>query len=131
MLRRAVRVAVMLGVVLAVWTIARPASAAVAPFCDDRGASAIAPPPTLESPNDVIQRVRAASKCASDDGDAFRRTFAPMHRLPQPPGPNVEPTLPRTTPTVAPAEGCVLDLDSPPALVPSGVRFRIERPPRG
>jgi hypothetical protein len=128
---RAARVLVALALALAVWAVARPASAAPAPFCDDRGASAIAPPPMIESPTDVLERVRAASSCTSDDGESFRRSFAPMHRLPRPTGPNLEPALPRScVAIVLPGAG------EPVAVVksersPDGVRARVERPPRG
>jgi len=47
---------------LAVWLVAWPASAA-APLCDDRGASRLAPPPTLDTPNVSIDIGMGSDAC--------------------------------------------------------------------
>jgi hypothetical protein len=134
MLRRLLRAALFAGVVVLVWTVSRSASAAVndhAPFCDDRGASALAPPPTLESPSDVLDRVRAASSCTLNDVDAIGRAFAPSHRTFEAPASSSVPALWRAAPTVTPTTGEELAVGTPATPTPIEVRFRIERPPRG
>jgi hypothetical protein len=138
MLRRVLRAALFAGVVVLVWTFARSASAAVpaeqrAPFCDDRGASAIAPPPTIESPSDVLERVRAANaRCVVlDDDGIVGRAFAPAPRAFHPPASASVHALWRAAPTVTPPTGTDLATDEPPAPVAVEVRLRIERPPRG
>jgi hypothetical protein len=59
---------------LVVWAFARPAHAAWAwaPLCDDRGASAVAPPPLLVAPDETITRAEP-SGC---DRDATARLAA-------------------------------------------------------
>jgi hypothetical protein len=134
MVRRLLRAALFAGVVLLVWTVSRSASAAIsdhAPFCDDRGASALAPAPALESPSDVIDRVRAASSCTLNDIDAIGRAFAPSHRSFETPASSYVPALWRAAPTVTAPPGEDLALDGPVTPTPIEVHFRVERPPRG
>src|SRR6202041_1954760 len=61
MASRVLRVAIAASFALVLFVLARPASAATAPFCDDRGASAIAAPPVLEAPDDAIRRASVVS----------------------------------------------------------------------
>ena len=59
MVTRVFRTAIFAGVMLALWTLGRPAHAAtLAPFCDDRGATALAPPPALEAPDEAVRQGR-------------------------------------------------------------------------
>jgi hypothetical protein len=134
MLRRVLRTALFAAVVLLLWTISRSAWAATlehAPFCDDRGASAIAPPPTIESPTDVLDRVRAASACPASTDDVIGRAFAPGHRAFEAPASNSVPALWRAAPTVMPPFGEDLATHSPTAPSVVELHWRIERPPRG
>jgi hypothetical protein len=127
---RALRALLVASVTLVLWTLARPALAAPAPFCDDRGASSIAPAPALEASDVAVQRARATPACPGEDvplGTAVTRGRAPS-------APAVllaDPVLPATrAPLVAPPG---TRLDSPPTAEspPDGERSRVERPPRG
>jgi hypothetical protein len=129
-LRRVLRAVLVASVALAIWTLARPAMAAPAPLCDDRGASALAPPPVLEASDVAVQRARATATCPLADLPLVT-TIAPGHRAPPSPPPSGEPLLVQSSVAVAPPTGEELDL--PTADVPplEGVWSRIERPPRG
>lgn len=131
MVTRAFRTAIFVGVMLALWLVGRPAHAATfAPFCDDRGATALAPPPTLEATDEAVRRT-AAPPC---DGEApiFGLALQPAHRV-------VPTASAAATPaaTTAPLPLLPSPLDGPIAFVaretarPAGVRYRVERPPRG
>jgi len=114
--------------VLALWTQARPARAASAPFCDDRGATALAAPPALEAPDEAIRRARISS-CAHEKAE-LGLTVSAQHRGAAPCSEDSDKGWQpqATTPCPAPAEA----LESAPVL-PShcvGVRSRVERPPR-
>jgi hypothetical protein len=130
-LRKALRVVLASSLALALWALARPALAASAPFCDDRAASDTAPPPALEAPDVGIQRAHVTAACPADDsplGLTLRRgrsssvpSFAGAEALLA--------TFSRAP--LVPPQGTILD---PAPLVQSprsGVRSRIERPPRG
>jgi hypothetical protein len=130
MLGRALRALLFATVVLAVWAVARPASAMPAAFCDDRGASAIAPPPTFEAPDVAVQRARMSSACEGQDVP-FHATISPAHRGIAPPVFAGDPALPVSVANIAPLAGedlaPTVDVDRSLA----GVRSRVERPPRG
>lgn len=64
MFRRVHHAAFFGGLFLALWTLARPASAMPAGLCDDRGATAIAPPPALQASDEAVRRARAPASCA-------------------------------------------------------------------
>ena len=130
MLRRALRYLLGASLTLVLWTLARPAMAMPAPFCDDRGASGIAPAPALEASDVAVQRARATPPCPGDDrplGAALTRG----HHGWTPIVVAAEPVIPTgRAPLVAPP-GSLLD---PPPTVEcprDGERSRIERPPRG
>jgi hypothetical protein len=131
MVRALLRAALFGSVFLTLWTLARPASAAIAPLCDDRGASGIALPPPLEAPEDAIQRARATATCERDEillGSSVRST----HRCgpkaaPSPP----EPAQPAAQPRFVFSGGSEARLLAIVALPRDGVRYRVERPPRG
>jgi hypothetical protein len=59
------RFAIVAALALAFWTIAWPASASSAAFCDDRGASAVAPPPVLVPPEAVLVG-RVGAECRGE-----------------------------------------------------------------
>ena len=142
MLAKALRAALFTGLVLALWTFARPARADVspsdvlarslAPFCDDRGATALAPPPALEPTDEVLLRASAPPSDAGDEGQpSFGASLRPAHRVIRTKAAQVVP-VPVPSPTaVPPSPVSALVLFEREALPPAGVRFRIERPPRG
>src|SRR5271154_4922164 len=67
MFPRALRYLLAASLTLVLWTLARPALAMSAPFCDDRGASGIAAAPALEAPDVGVQRARATPPCPGED----------------------------------------------------------------
>ncbi|MDP9036135.1 MAG: hypothetical protein M3O50_15140 [Myxococcota bacterium] len=129
MLRRVLRTVLFAGVALALWSMARPAAAMPAPLCDDRGASAIAPPPTLQAPADAIRRTLVALPCAQG-GRPLVAAVTPTHPRPAASAPDGDKALPIAT---------LLYGASPAELLPGlmrqvrachGVRSRVDRPPR-
>ena len=129
MLRRALRAVLFAIVTIALWTVARPAKAMPAGFCDDRGASAIAPDPLLEAPDVAIQRAHVALVC---DGEEVQlgAVAAPGHGQPVAAAVVLDPAVPATTPAVPPASPrprSFLPLSQPRA---DGVTGTLERPPR-
>ncbi len=135
MLARAVRAALVLATMFVVLAMARPAyaAAASAPFCDDRGATALAPPPTLEAPDGAIQRARAQACGLKTDGDAwlamFRSGRGRAEATAAPDGPAASTTT-AATPAIAAADCVVLpalETRAAPAATPGS---RVERPPR-
>jgi hypothetical protein len=130
MLRRALRAVLFAIVTIALWTVARPAQAMPAGFCDDRGASAVAPDPLLEAPDVAIQRARIAPAC---DGEEVQlgTAIAPGHGQPPIASASADPALPSATPAVVPASGSLrtfVPLAQPRA---DGVTSTLDRPPRG
>jgi hypothetical protein len=98
-------------------------------FCDDRGASAIAPDPLLEAPDVAIQRARLAPAC---DGEEvlLGTAAAPGHGQPVLSSATADPALPVSTPAVPPASASLrsfVPLAQPRA---DGVTSTLERPPR-
>jgi hypothetical protein len=131
MVTRVFRTAIFAGVMLALWTIGRPAHAATfAPFCDDRGATALAPPPALEATDEAVRRT-AASPC--DAGTPiFGLALGPGHRSLRSFSADAALATTASPPRLPPSP-----LDEPIAFVARqapprvGVRSRVERPPRG
>jgi hypothetical protein len=114
---------------LALWTLARPALAASAPFCDDRAASASAPPPALEAPDVGIQRAKVEAACAGEDRPLGTTVRHGRSRSASPAVAHEAALSTRDTPLVGPPETTF----DPPQIAESarqGVRPRIERPPR-
>jgi hypothetical protein len=113
------------------WTVALPALAAPAPYCDDRGASAMAAPPTLQPVDEAIQRARVLPPTCPQDEQFLSSTIAPAHRSAAASLTATEPALTTPNPAVVASPG----EDLPPMVVHDwplpGVRSRIERPPRG
>jgi hypothetical protein len=133
MVAKALRAALFSALVLALWTFARPASAATfAPFCDDRGATALAPPPTLEPTDEALLRLAAPSRDASDDGSPTTgSTVVPARRLVSSSASELAAVRPLSLPAISPSPTTPLVSFEPAAVPHPGVRFRIERPPRG
>ena len=135
--RRLIRVAITASLVLALWAIARPAKAAtapLAPFCDDRGATAVASPPVLPMLDRAFLRAVPSSR-----PDAELAPDAPVRASVGPSRGALEMRSFEVTPfLVAGAEQWVYP--APPdsnlafcAVVsapPHGVHIRVERPPR-
>jgi hypothetical protein len=130
MVRAFLRAAVFGSAFLALWTLARPASAAIAPLCDDRGASGVALPPPLEAPEDAIQRARAASTCTRD-GIPLGTNVGPTHKRAPQAAPSGEPAHPAMQPRLVFPAGFASRALAVLALPRDGVRYRVERPPRG
>jgi hypothetical protein len=131
MVTRVFRTAIFAGVMLALWTLGRPAHAAIlAPFCDDRGATALAEPPALEATDEAVRR--SASPPCDEDAPIFGLALGPAHRI-----------LRSLSADAAPAATAAELRPLPPSLgetiafvggqttPEAGVRCRVERPPRG
>jgi len=130
MLRRVILRLLAASLALALWTVARPAQASTAPFCDDRGASAMAPPPVLEAPDVGVQRAAVPASCP--DEEVLLGTTVRSGRVA--PAPLTVGSEPMLLPT--PAKMVFPWGENLPTLPPvesprEGVHFRIERPPRG
>ena len=131
MVTRVFRTAIFAGVMLALWTLGRPAHAGtLAPFCDDRGATALAAQPALEATDEAVRRT-AAPPC-DDDVPLFGLALGAAHR-------SLRSFSADAAPATAAAQPRLLhpSLDEPMAFVVAqgpplaGVRCRVERPPRG
>ncbi len=128
---KALRAAFSLGLMLALWTFARPAHAmTLAPFCDDRGATAIAPPPMLDASGESIGC--PPPMLPDFDGPLLGLSLGQgNHRVPafhgealvaRPPAP---PSL-----SFAPPPSVRSERDPAVQRPHAGVHFRVERPPR-
>jgi hypothetical protein len=113
----------------AVWTMSRPALAASAPFCDDRGASAIAAPPALQAPGAAIERTVNAS-CEADE-PLTCAVVAPAHRSVTRPVAVADFTLCSAPVVLRPSSSCAIRAPASTNCPPAGVSVRVERPPRG
>jgi hypothetical protein len=130
MVTRVFRTVIFAGVLLALWTLGRPAHAAsLAPFCDDRGATALAPPPALEAPDEAVRRA-AAPPCDSDE-PVYGHALGPGRHMARVfSGDLASAAAPPSAPRLArPVDRSVslVARESPPH---AGVRYRVERPPR-
>lgn len=133
MLRGVLRAALSVGLMLALWTFARPAAAMPAGFCDDRGATSIAPPPALEAPDEAIERTRAPVTCFGDALEG-RVAISPAHAGIASFGSDAGSALTARAVTIAAPPAPCADASSffaVEASPPYGVRVRVERPPRG
>jgi len=129
MLRRALRAVLFAIVTIALWTVARSAQAMPAGFCDDRGASAIAPDPLLEAPDVAIQRARLAPVC---DGEEVQlgAAVAPGHAQPILSSATADPALLVATPAVPPASACARSFVPVAEPRADGITSTLDRPPR-
>jgi|GEM_PF-2502479 hypothetical protein len=122
------RAGLVASLVLALWTLARPALASSAPFCDDRGASAIAMPPALDAPDEAIARARSCT----GGGDALSLNATVVRW-------RLGATWGMDGPAAALPRGVILvcavreafDPAERTPLASGGVTSRVERPPRG
>jgi hypothetical protein len=134
MVRIACRAALFLGVVLALWTFSRPARAASAPLCDDRGATVLAHPPPLEVPDIAIERIRVLSSCPvpwdSDGNSPLCRRILPGRQAAALRWSAPEPAVPLVLAPLPPPDQA--DAEPPPEQPRTGrrVHARVERPPR-
>jgi len=126
----AARLALFVGVVVALWTMGRPALAMPAGVCDDRGATAIAPPPALEATDVAIRRSQALSPCEGAQA-LVRSTVAPTRQRSVPAWVGVDPVV-ATRPMPFLGSGALsVELAVSERRACPGIRWRVERPPRG
>lgn len=129
------RARILLGALLAMslCLFARAANAASAPFCDDRAATSLASPPTLQPPETLL-RVALVHRLSCDDeygGAATAPAIAPGHGPPHLSSRGADSVLPACAAlTTAPTAGPIA-LTTHAAPPREGVHCRIERPPRG
>jgi hypothetical protein len=137
MFARVARAALFFATMFVVSSLARSAHASTegrgpAPFCDDRGATALAAPPDLEAPDEAVRRVRA-SACDLNGGNAITKWMASFGRsrtqvgaAPETPGPAFLTATLVTTRDVSGILPACRDVGRPC----TGMRVRVERPPR-
>jgi hypothetical protein len=134
--RRLIRVAITASLVLALWAIARPASAAtasMAPFCDDRGATAVASPPVLPMLDQAFFRAgpttRADAEFAVDGSTAA--SIGPSRSAVENRSFEVPPfVITHSQDAAHPAPDAILAVPAVVSASPCGVHIRVERPPR-
>lgn len=127
--RAAVLCAAFAATMLAVMTLTRPAHAAPAPFCDDRGATALAAPPALEAPDVAIRRVRVTG--CNLDFDVLMASLSPWHGKASATADAPGPVGLIAAQVTAPSDSTPLLATEPPGRPCVGARGRVERPPRG
>lgn len=127
-MRRLIRTFTVALVTLAAWLVAGPAFAA-APICDDRGASAFAPAPTLDSPNASVDIGVGGDTCgfAMEDRASLHQGRA-HDPLPAPAGADLLPVGVGAGVLAAPWRPVALDVAVSSGR--SGVHGPLERPPR-
>ena len=111
-----------------VWLLA-PSARAAAPQCDSRGAITFAPNPTLEEPNASVD-VGQADDCSGATADdlGYDHGRAPTSADSGSEGVRA---LVAKSPTILPASASdVLEEAASTFVPPSGVRARVDRPPR-
>ena len=114
-----------------VWSLARPVWAGAlpaAPLCDDRGATVLALPPTLQAPDEAIIRARAPS---CDRGGQSLFATVGVGRIHLSSTPDVTQAALPTRPSLA--FSCTASEVGPPRVFSAhcgGARSRVERPPR-
>lgn len=115
---------------LVVLTLTRPAHAAPAPFCDDRGATALAAPPALEAPDEAIRRARVTGCNHNLDFDVLMASLSPWHGKAGAAADHPGPVGLMAALVTAPSESMPLLATEPPGRPCVGARGRVERPPR-
>ncbi len=125
--RLAIALAVSAALVVGLWV--RPSLAAPAPFCDERAATALAPPPAPTAADQVIARAACHANPLATLTSRFLG-LAPGHPAPDTSPSVIDAAVPTAVPKLArppsvPVDGRVV-VDAPAR----GVRSRIERPPR-
>jgi hypothetical protein len=122
------RTLVLVAVALAVWLVERPASAA-APFCDDRGAIMLAPPPTLD-PLDASIDVGTSSDVCFEHVGMLPGLDQGSRSDPAPAPDHAQTTLPSLVGSIPAPAVCLVAQGASALLQRPGVRLRLERPPR-
>jgi len=119
---------------VALCLVTRSARAMPAPYCDDRAATSMAPPPTMLASETAMRRAPAAPSWICDDHGGAATTIAPelapgqgQH---QAPSPQADPVLPACAAALAEPAGEPLALPAHAAPTTDGVHCRIDRPPR-
>lgn len=130
MLRRALRAALFAIVTIALWTVSRPAAAMPAPFCDDRGATAMAADPTLEAPDVAVRQARLVPSCSAEDVN-LGAAVSPGHGRARMLSSAAGPAFVASAFGVAPAGWSTRTLASAAQSRADGVTSTLERPPRG
>jgi hypothetical protein len=128
--RATLRAVLAVTIVLALWTVSHPASAAAAALCDDRGASVIAPPPPLEASDEAIQREQIPDACLGDGVLPLGARISPAPRGVPFFFPSADQALPIVPARLAMSAGTESVVLPRTARAPAGVRSRVERPPR-
>jgi hypothetical protein len=130
MLPRVLRTVLIASVALALWTLVRPARAAMpAGLCDDRGATAIAPAPTFDALDEAVRRARASASCPDHDLPLCA-TVVPAHRGGAPASADAQYALAIDCTQWPAPEATPVALAAHPERPLRGERSRIERPPR-
>ena len=130
MSRRLVRLVLAAATTLAAWLVVMPARAA-APFCDDRGASTLAPAPQLQAPETSIDVGAGDEACldalGQSSGNAVDEGRAPpIASSPQ----GFDATLPSAIP-IGRASFVILPVPAASrAPVRPAILGRVDRPPR-
>ncbi len=126
--RLCIRILVSLLAATFVWLLA-PSARAAAPLCDSRGAITFAPNPTLEEPNSSVDVAEddcsgaGAAQLAYEHGRSPTAADATSDSAR---------ALVAKSPTILPASPSdVLEDPATTFVPPSGVRSRVDRPPRG
>jgi hypothetical protein len=131
--RRALRAALFAIVTIALWALARPAMAMPAGYCDDRGATAMAPAPVLEAPDVAVRQARAAQAPApACDGEdtTVGEAVVPGHGAAFFAAAQGEPALPSGAIVVPPASSESTSSAPEVARPSDGVTSGVDRPPR-
>lgn len=111
------------------WLLA-PSAHAAAPLCDARGAITFAPPPTLEEPNASID-VGEADDCGGSSAQDVALQHGQRTPSTQTVAEDAARALVATSPVILPAPIADAVTETPTTFVPpSGVSFRLDRPPR-
>lgn len=128
-MRPLLRAVIAFAAALCVWLVASPAKAA-APLCDARGATMLAPPPQLQAPSAAIDAASANEVCVELDaqGDAIEQgrghTPLPTWSMDATSAGSSAPS------SVEPASPSGTLDDRQESAPPTGVRARVDRPPR-
>jgi hypothetical protein len=130
MIRRLARAVLFGGTLIALWLIAAPAFAASAPLCDDRGATGLAPPPPLESPEDVLARAASPTPDCLGGGTARELAFTGSNDAPAPPAADGDYALSFALSRLPLCASTMLPFASAEGDAREGAYARIERPPR-
>jgi len=128
MVRRALRAAIFTALVFVLWSFSRPAFAASAPFCDDRGATALAAPPALEATGEAIVRARFSS--CEYGRPLLELAVGPAHRSITPPADDAGFGCATAPARLEPAASGLLEVSFVVPPPRHGIRGRVERPPR-